>query len=313
MSVKRVLLITKIEPVLSDFLLEKGYTLEEGFSLDYGQLSQCIQDYDGIITSTKIKFDQPLLEKAENLQWIGRLGSGMEHIDVTFAKSRNIACISSPEGNANAVAEQALGMYLALQHRIMKSYSELRQDIWLREDNRGFEIEGTTAGIIGMGNNGYRFAQKLTALGVKVLGYDIESKDYAPNPGITWCNDLEQIYQEATMISFHVPYTQDTHHYFNREFCKRMQHPFTLLNLSRGEVAEQYAVYDGLHSGKIVGAALDVWEKEPISKMDDKMFAIAMEMLHMPNFIGTAHIGGYTYDANTKMCLTLKKKLGFII
>ncbi|WP_129020565.1 NAD(P)-dependent oxidoreductase [Edaphocola flava] len=313
MSVKRVLLITKIEPVLSDFLLEKGYTLEEGFSLDYEQLSQCIQDYTGIITSTKIKFDQPLLEKAENLHWIGRMGSGMEHIDVAYAKSRNIICISSPEGNANAVAEQALGMYLALQHRIVKSHTELRQDIWLRDANRGFEIEGTTAGIIGMGNNGYRFAQKLTAMGVKVLGFDIETKDYPPNPGIIWCTDLEQIYQEATMISFHVPYTKATHHYFNQEFCNRMQHPFTLLNLSRGEVAEQYAVYDGLLRGKIVGAALDVWEKEPISKMDDKMFAIAMEMLHMPNFIGTAHIGGYTYDANTKMCLTLKKKLGFII
>lgn len=313
MSVKRVLLITKIEPVLSDFLLEKGYTLEEGFSLDYEQLSQCIQDYTGIITSTKIKFDQPLLEKAGNLHWIGRMGSGMEHIDVAYAKSRNIICISSPEGNANAVAEQALGMYLALQHRIVKSHTELRQDIWLRDANRGFEIEGTTAGIIGMGNNGYRFAQKLTAMGVKVLGFDIEAKDYPPNPGIICCTDLEQIYQEATMISFHVPYTKATHHYFNQEFCNRMQHPFTLLNLSRGEVAEQYAVYDGLLRGKIVGAALDVWEKEPISKMDDKMFAIAIEMLHMPNFIGTAHIGGYTYDANTKMCLTLKKKLGFII
>lgn len=313
MSVKRVLLITTIEPVLADFLLEKGFTLEEGYTLNYEQLSQCIGNYTGIITSTKIKFDQPMLEKADNLQWIGRLGSGMEHIDVAYARSRNIACISSPEGNANAVAEQALGMYLALQHRIVKSNTELRQDIWLREDNRGYEIEGTTAGIIGMGNNGYRFAQKLTALGVKVLGYDIEPKDYAPNPGITWCSDLEAIYQEATMISFHVPYTTETHHYFNQEFCKRMQHSFTLLNLSRGEVAEQYAVYDGLHSGKIVAAALDVWEKEPISKMDDKMFAIAMEMLHMPNFIGTAHIGGYTYDANTKMCLTLKKKLGFII
>lgn len=313
MNVKRVLLITRIEPVLADFLEEKGYTAEEGYELDYEQLSACIQDYEGIITSTKIKFDQPLLEKATQLRWIGRMGSGMEHIDVACAKALNIACISSPEGNANAVAEQALGMYLALQHRIVKSHKELQQDIWLRDENRGYEIEGTTAGIIGMGNNGYRFAQKLTAMGVRVLGYDIEPKDYEPNPGITWCNDLEQIYQEATMISFHVPYTKDTHHYFNREFCDRMQHPFTLLNLSRGEVAEQYAVYDGLHRGKIVGAALDVWEKEPISKMDDKMFGIAMEMLHMPNFIGTAHIGGYTYDANTKMCLTLKKKLGFII
>lgn len=313
MSTKRVLLITKIEPVLSDFLTEKGFILEEGYETSYEQLMAQIEAYTGIITSTRIQFDATLLDKASQLQWIARMGSGMEHIDVAHAQRKNIACISSPEGNANAVAEQALGLYLALQHRIVKAHMELQSDIWLREENRGYEIEGTTAGIIGLGNNGYRFAQKLSALGLNVLAYDIEAKDYPQDPNIICCTDLERIYAEATMLSFHVPYNTDTHHYFNEAFCQNMQQPFTLLNLSRGEVVDQHAVYEGMRSGKIVAAALDVWEKEPLSKMTPEMHLEAKALLALPNFIGTSHIGGYTYDANTKMSLTLKKKLGFII
>lgn len=313
MSQAKVLIITPIHPVLSSFLTEKGFALVEDHAIDYQTLQEQIADYTGIITSTRIKFDAALLEKASQLRWIARMGSGMEHIDVPYALDKNIACISSPEGNANAVAEQALGMYLALQHRIVKSHQELQQDVWLRDENRGYEIEGTTAGIIGLGNNGYRFAQKLNALGVSVLAYDILPKSYPANPLIKICTDLEEIYREASMISFHVPYNKETHHYFNEDFYTQMQKLFILLNLSRGEVVCQDTLYRGLQEGRITGAALDVWEKEPVLNMAVPMYTQAKELLQLPNFIGTAHIGGYTHDASYKMSAVLKEKLGFII
>ncbi|RQO30529.1 hydroxyacid dehydrogenase [Taibaiella sp. KBW10] len=313
MSKPQVLVITPIHPVLTAFLTGKGFELIEDHTIDYHSIQAHIGSYTGIITSTKIKFDRALLDKAAQLRWIARMGSGMEHIDVPYAQQKQIQCISSPEGNANAVAEQALGMYLALQHRIVKSHQELQKDIWLREENRGYEIEGTTAGIIGLGNNGYRFAQKLSALGVSVLAYDIAPKAYPEDPAIKITDSLDAIYAQATMISFHVPYNQTTHHYFNDAFYDRMQQPFTLLNLSRGEVACQDTVYKGLTEGKIIAAALDVWEKEPTPKMAQTMYTQAKLLLSMPNFIGTAHIGGYTYDAIYKMSTTLREKLGFII
>lgn len=305
---KQVLTVTQIHPVLSDFLSQNHYTVVYKPELSRTALLAEAADYEGIITSTKITFDPEMLNACSNLKWIGRMGSGMELIDLVYAAQKNIFCCSSPDGNANAVAEQALGMYLALQHNIFKSNIEVKNGIWLRDENRGTEIEGKTAGIIGLGNNGYKFAEKLSLLGMKVLAYDIEKKDIGTG-NIIQVDKLETIQSVADMISFHVPYNALTHHYFNRDFLAQMKQPFVLLNLSRGKVADQAAVLEGLNTGQITGAALDVWEREPLHKMPEQMQAEAGLLLAHPHFIGTSHIGGYTYEAVYKMSLSLKEKI----
>lgn len=309
---KQVLAVTQTDPVLNDFLSQQGYTLSYKPALSRAALLAEAAAYEGIITSTKITFDREMLDACTHLKWIGRMGSGMELIDLVYAQEKGIFCCSSPDGNANAVAEQALGMYLSLQHNIFKSNTELKNGIWLRDENRGTEIEGKTAGIIGLGNNGYRFAEKLSLLGMKVLAYDIEKKEI-PTAGIIQVDQLGTLQAAADLISFHVPYNPLTHHYFDRNFLEQMQRPFVLLNLSRGKVVEQAAVLEGLKKGKISGAALDVWEKEPLHKMPAEMHAEARQLLAHPHFIGTAHIGGYTHEATYKMSLILKQKIGNFI
>jgi len=305
---KQVLTVTQIDPVLGDFLEQQGYFINYQSKLSRQALLEEASRYEGIITSTKITFDREMLDACSHLKWIGRMGSGMELIDLVYAQEKGIFCCSSPDGNANAVAEQALGMYLSLQHNIFKSNTELQKGIWLRDENRGTEIEGKTAGIIGLGHNGYRFAEKLSLLGMKVLAYDIEQKEIKSG-NIIQVDTLAAIQSAADLISFHVPYNPITHHYFNHDFLEKMQQPFVLLNLSRGKVVAQSAVSEGLKTGKITGAALDVWEKEPLHKMSPEMQAEAQELLAHPHFIGTTHIGGYSHEATYKMSLILKQKI----
>lgn len=312
MREKKVLAVVKIDPVLQEYLESKNYTIDFQSAPNISNLLLQIKEYEGVITSTKIKFDRMLLDAATQLKWIARMGSGMEIIDVEYAKNKEIYCCSSPEGNANAVAEQALGMYLGLQHNIWKSFSEVKQGIWEREGNRGEEIEGRTAAIIGLGNNGYRLAEKLAALGMTVLAFDIEKKTIG-NPSIRQVEHLKEIYEKATLVSFHVPYNKETHQYFDENFLIKMKNPFTLINLSRGKVVDQNALYQGLINGKIKAAALDVWEEEPLNNMSAEQKVIAEKLLQMPNFIGTPHIGGYTKEATLKMSQSLKAKLSKIL
>jgi D-3-phosphoglycerate dehydrogenase len=309
---KRVLVITRIHTSLENFLKDRGYSIDFGEDTPVADLYNLLHQYEGIVTSTKLKFDREVLDKASHLKWIARMGSGMEQIDLLYAQERGIHCISSPEGNANAVAEQALGMLLSLKHNILRGHLELKDGVWQREENRGYEIEGKNAGIIGLGNNGMAFAKKLALLGCNVLGYDIEPKPNLP-AGVLQATDIAELYNTCDIISFHVPYNKETHHYFDQQFLIKMRHPFVLLNLSRGKIVAQSAVLEGLQSGKLVGAALDVWEQEPISKMPEDMIEIAHSLLSHPQFIGTPHIGGYTHEAIYKMSHTLQLKLEDII
>jgi len=305
---KKVLIAAPIHAVLLETLQALGYEYDYKEETTQQQALDIIDEYEGVVTSTRLNIDKAFMDKATKLKWVGRMGSGMEIIDVPYAEKKGIQCFSSPEGNANAVAEQALGMLLALQHKILPSHTEMQQGIWLREENRGTEIEGLAAGIIGYGNNGSVFAKKLKAMDVKVLALD-KYKTGFEEEGITECASIEPIWEQADIISFHLPLTTETRYYFDEAFLNRMQKPFTLLNLSRGKIVEQNSLYAGLKSGKIKGAALDVWEMEPVGKMEGAMKSQLEEMLQMPNFIATPHIAGYTVQALYKMSYYLAEKI----
>lgn len=305
----KVLIVARFHPVLTQKLESIGYQCVFKEALSFEAALEELYEYEGLITSNHLPVNKQLLDKGVKLKWVGRLGSGMEIIDVPYANKKGIKCFSSPEGNANAVAEQALGMLLALRHNIFKSYSEVQNNQWLREENRGNELEGKTAGIIGLGNNGSAFAKKLVAMDMKVLAFDKFRNNYEL-PGVQGCDNLSRIFEEAEVLSFHVPLNSETKYYFDDKMLANMQQPFILLNLSRGPVVEQKAVYEGLMSHKITGAALDVWEEEPFWQHSGSELARqAQELLQLPNFIGTPHIGGYTYDALYKMSRTLAEKV----
>jgi D-3-phosphoglycerate dehydrogenase len=308
MANRKVLIVAPVHEVLLQQLVLWGYEYELHDHLSQEQALALVHGYEGIITSTRLQLDKAFLDKAVHLKWIGRMGSGMEIIDTAYADLKGIHYFSSPEGNANAVAEQALGMLLSLQHRILAGHRELQQGIWQREENRGFEIEGLTAGIIGYGHNGSAFARKLKLMEVQVLAYDKYRTGYE-EPGITECADLERIYAEADILSFHVPLTEETRHYFNEEWLHKMHRNFVLLNLSRGAVVRLAAVVQGFKEGRIKAAGLDVWEQEPLARMDVSVKASFDYLIGLPHFIGTPHIGGYTVEALYKMSKALVLKL----
>ncbi len=304
----KVLIAAPVHAVLTEGLTARGYSCVMNENISQEIAYELIADCVGVITSTRLQLDGSLLDAAPMLKWIGRMGSGMEVVDVEYAARKGIVCFSSPEGNSNAVGEHALGMLLALVRRITRSNNEIGQGIWLREENRGTEIEGKTIGIIGYGHAGRSFAKKLLGFDARILAYDKYRPEAIP-PGITKCADLNPILEQADIVSFHVPLAKDTWHYFNKEFIMKMRKPFILINTSRGTVVDTAAVYHGIKNGKIAGACLDVFEQEPLVKMNAALRSMVNELALSPQVVMTPHIAGYTYEALFKMSSVLLEKI----
>jgi len=304
----KVLIAAPVDTVLTDGLNAIGYDCVMSESISQDIAHELISDCVGVITSTRLQLDKALLDAAPALKWIGRMGSGMEVVDMEYAAEKGIACFSSPEGNSNAVGEHALGMLLALMRRITWSHNEIAQGIWLREENRGMEIEGKTVGIIGYGHAGSSFAKKLQGFDAHILAYDKYQPEAIP-PGIVKCNDLGLIFEQADIVSFHVPLAKDTRHYFSSDFIEKMRKPFILINTSRGVVVDTAALYNGIKEGKIAGACLDVFEQEPLDAMNGSLRNMINELATSQRVIMTPHIAGYTHEALYKMSKVLLDKL----
>jgi D-3-phosphoglycerate dehydrogenase len=304
----QVLIAAPVHPVLINGLEQAGYdcTVMETITQDIA--FAIIQDCVGIITSTRLNLDKELLDAASKLKWIGRMGSGMEVIDTAYALRKNIQCYSSPEGNSNAVAEHALGMLLSITKHITSSYNEVKNGLWLRDKNRGTELEGKTIGIIGFGHTGRAFAKKLSVFDMQILVYDKYRQDDMP-PYVQNCTDLEPVYRQADILSFHVPEQPDTIHYLNEKFISNMSKAFILINTSRGIVADTKAIWNGLKNNKICGVCLDVLEQEPLEKMSKEIKEILYEMLKLPQVMITPHIAGYSDEALYKMSKVLLEKI----
>ncbi len=304
----KVLVAAPVHKLLIDGLQSIGYSVELAPDINQHKAPNLLADCVGLITSTRLQVDSTLLSIATQLKWIGRMGSGMEVIDVPFAESLGIACFGSPEGNSNAVGEHAVGLLLNLIRHISVSYGQMKEGIWLRDENRGIELEGKTIGIIGYGHTGRAFARKLMGFDMQILAYD-KYHAVPPDSHVAACHTLEEIYRSADIISFHVPLQPDTIYYFDDAFLQAMQKPFLLINTSRGPVIETNALYNGVMSGRILGACLDVFETEPIKAMNPDMKQKMDQLIHLPQVITTPHIAGYTYEALYKMSDTLMKKI----
>jgi D-3-phosphoglycerate dehydrogenase / 2-oxoglutarate reductase len=291
-------------------LRKQGYEVNYVPAITYEELLEIIGQASGLVVTTRLKIDRAMLDRAGKLEWIGRLGSGVELIDVPYANSKNIRCISTPEGNRNSVGEQALGMLLNLMHNISKSQQQVRKGLWLRNENRGQELTGKTVGIIGYGNTGMAFARLLSIFDVTVLAYDKYKSDFG-DKHVREAN-MEQLARYSDVISFHVPLTDETYHMANEEFFSGLkQQPF-ILNTSRGQVVDTSALYKALENGHVRGAGLDVLENERIDNLSEEERAQLNALLDSEKVIITPHIAGYSHEAYYKMSNVLLQKLGIL-
>jgi D-3-phosphoglycerate dehydrogenase len=306
---KKVLIIDSVHPLIPEELTGMGFQCD--YYPDFGRKEFLLSayQYTGIIIRSKIKLDKEFLDRASRLKFIGRVGAGMESIDVDYATGKGIICLNSPEGNRDAVGEHALGMLLSLMNHFLRADHQVRSGKWIREGNRGTEIKGKTVGIIGYGNMGSAFAQRLKGFEAKVISFDKYKIGYADGNSIE--TSLEEIFSESDIVSLHIPLTEETKFMVNDDFIQQFRKNIWLINTSRGPIVKTIDLEKNILSGKIAGAALDVLEYEDTSfeNISGKLPAELDFLLKSDKVIFTPHIAGWTYESNIKLARVLVEKI----
>ncbi len=307
---KKILCIDSNHNVLHETLMQQGFECDLFWNKSNEELLYLIPNYDGLVIRSKIKITKDIIDSAPNLKCIGRVGAGMENIDVDYAQSKGIICVSAPEGNRDAVGEHALGMLLMLMNNLKRADNEVRNGVWKRAENRGTEISGKTIGIIGYGNMGSAFAKRLQGFDCTILAHDT----YKTNFGNDFVKEasLIEIYNETDIISIHLPLTKETDYYINDAFISSFKKNIYIINTARGNCLNTADLVHHIKSGKVLGACLDVLEYESVSFENMIKTALPEPMLYLlksENVILTPHIAGWTYESNYKMSKIIAEKM----
>jgi len=295
----QVVFLDTVHPILEKRLSEAGFTCVDATSKDKDECITLLREAIGIVIRSRFRMDKELLENASKLKFIARSGAGMENIDEDYCQKRGITLFNAPEGNRNAVAEHALGMLLSLFNNLNKGDREVRSGIWDREGNRGVELDGKTVALVGYGNNGQAFARKLSGFDVRVLVYDKYKSGFSLGQ-VEEC-DLETIYNEADVLSFHIPQNEETMYWVDKAFFNKFKKPIYLINLSRGKIVRTADLIKALDSGKVLGACLDVleFEKASFENMfeDGNMPETFRQLIASEKVILSPHVGGWTQES----------------
>ena len=337
----KFLITDDVHPSLIQGLETLGYECHYQPNITAVEVRTIISDYQGLIINSKINVDKTLIDRATNLKFVGRVGSGMEIVDIPYAHSKGIAVLSSPEGNRNAVAEHAVGMLLSLINNMNRANNEVKNFNWRREENRGQELLGKKIGIVGFGNTGSSFAAKLLGFGTEVLTYDkYLPKGYLKNflpknivqkhftaPQRSFVSDnidtntfnynfstytessLSDIQSHCDIISFHLPLTAETKHFVNESFLNSCTESVILINTSRGNVIETNSLISALKNKKVQGACLDVFENEKVNTFSPTERAMYCELYSYENVVVSPHVAGWTIESKQRLAEILLDKI----
>jgi D-3-phosphoglycerate dehydrogenase len=306
----KVLFVESVHEILQQRLEAAGYTCDLRYDATRSEILHSADQYEGIVVRSRIAIDREWMDAAPNLRFIARSGSGLENIDVSYAESKGIRVLNSPEGNRAAVGEHAIGMLLMLMNNLRQADADVRAGRWPREENRGYEVEGKTVGIIGYGLMGSSLAQKLKGFGAEVIAYDKYKSGYSND--IVREVTLETLKATSDIVSLHLPLNAETHYFANASFFNSFAKPIYFINTARGKNTETAALVEALKNGKVKGACIDVieYEKASLEGLDQDPSMTAMrELITMPNVVLSPHIAGWTHESYEKLSSVLAEKI----
>jgi D-3-phosphoglycerate dehydrogenase len=300
-----VLICDQVAPILNEILQKNGLKITYEPEITPDQIKEKISSFDVVVVRSRTKITKDMIDNATQCKIIARVGVGLDNIDVDAAKAKNIRVINAVEGAMNAVAELVLGLMLCMAREIPRADREIRNGKWLKKELMGIELSGKYLGIVGLGNIGKRLAKLARGLNMNIIGFDVMpiADDFARDVGLIKA-DIDTLLSSADFISFHVPLTDDTHHLVNTKRLSTMKKTAYIINTSRGEIIDEDALYDALKEGKIAGAALDVFEKEP---------ATGNKLTTLSNVVCTPHIGAQTKEAQTLAANVIGEKIIMIL
>jgi D-3-phosphoglycerate dehydrogenase len=304
-----VLITDAVHPNLLSGLTAAGFECHYLPEIDSKKVPDMMASYEGIIINSKINVDKNFLDKSPNLKFVARLGSGLEIIDLDYAREKGVLVHRSPDGNCDAVAEHAMGMLLSLANNLCIANSDVRKKIWRREALRGWEIMGKCIGIIGFGYTGTAFAKRLNGFSVKTLVFDKYRTGYSKEMLNVEESTMEQMFDEADVVSIHLPLTAETKGLVNDEFLFRFKKPVVLINTARGEIVKTDALLRNLDNGKVLGACLDVFENEKPETYTDEQEKLFEELYGRPNVLLSPHIAGWTHESKERLSALLLKRI----
>lgn len=283
-----VLICDPTDPEAIQAIEEAGIEVDNKPDITPDELMEIIHEYECIVVRSRTKVREPLIDKAENLKAIVRAGVGLDSIDVEYAESKGIQVLNTPSASTRAVAELTVGYLFALARRIPQMMVSMREGKWEKKKFLGFELHGKTLGIIGTGRIGRAVAERADCLGMHNLGYD----PYVNEADHIEFVSLDELLAQSDFITLHMPHTEETHHIIDAEAFQKMKDGVRLINCGRGGIIDEDALYQALKDGKVGGAALDVYEKEPPE---------GSPLFSLDEVIGSPHVGAGTGEAKARV------------